>query len=232
MSSSFQEEKYVETLLRTRFGVSLRKIKEHDLKEPDYELLDAERRAAVVEIKHLKREPRTAANGWKPAPFGPWITRSDNGPSRVGQKIHEAYKQLCRYSEPRVLIILNDDVTDVHDLEEAFRGGTFYGSESFGYWNTSSAPIALGRIRAEKVSIDLYIWIDRLRREKVFFRLQSAAGHEIARRFFGCPADAQPEPAPAEGKGLTLYEALRALASDFGRQAGESETPIDGGEPK
>jgi hypothetical protein len=144
------------------------------------------------EVKHLERTPRTPANGWSVVELADGVrsaSRDDNAPKRVGASIHEAWKQLRNYAEPKILVFLNDDgLVDVQDLGEAFNGFLEYGNEQIGYLNVASAKIAEGRILEEKGRIDIYIWIDRRSPlSEPTFRMTTSKGREMARRFFGCP---------------------------------------------
>ena len=184
------EEKYVRELLGARFNAVLRKLPESPapgVKTPDYELLMGADRAAVLEVKRLRRMPRTAENGWNVAERDGVIhaERKDNAPARVGRAIHEAFKQLRAYTDPKILVFVNDEsLIDVQDLEEAFQGFLQYGNDEVRYVNTASARIGDGNIRDERKLIDLYIWIDRLRPTEPIFRFTTEAGLDVARRFF------------------------------------------------
>lgn len=165
MTSPDADAEYVRELFASSFGARLRRLpesREHGQKTPDLELLDGDRRVAVVEVKTLLRVPRTEENGFRREHGG--LVRDDNSPKRVGSWIHKAWKQLKHYSDTsKVLVFVNDeDGADVHDLEEAFNGFLDYGSEDKGMLrNVASRGIAEGRIREEKRQIDLYVWIDR-----------------------------------------------------------------------
>ena len=89
------------------------------------------------------------------------MTRPDNGAARVGAIIHEAYKQLATATEAKVLVIVNDDSLDFLDLREALNGYLAYGTGESRYKSTAARRIANGRIRDEKLRIDLYIWLNR-----------------------------------------------------------------------
>jgi hypothetical protein len=207
MGRELPEEVYVREVLERRFGVVLRKLPESHLPTPDYELLLEGRREAVLEVKLIERAPRTDGNGWQKHADGS-VTRKDNGPGRVGALIHNGWKQLRQYSDPKVLAFVNDETLDVLDLEEAFNGFLGYGTDETGYvLNTASRSIAEGRIREEKWGIDLYVWLDRRyahqplvyvfplgaepygerRTEGPFLRCSTPAGYALARRFFDCP---------------------------------------------
>ena len=122
-------------------------------------------------------------------------TRRDNGPARVIARIHDAAKQLSQYTEPKILVLVNDElVLDVQDLEEAYCGFLDYGSDDTGgYRNTRFKVLSEERIGTQKYSIDLYFWLDRLKGvisgrpsdARPFIRFGSPAGFQLATKFFG-----------------------------------------------
>jgi hypothetical protein len=60
-----EEEVYVRELFHRLYGAHLRKIPESEqegVRSPDYELLEAGERVAVLEVKRLIRTPRTPEN--------------------------------------------------------------------------------------------------------------------------------------------------------------------------
>lgn len=215
MASESPEESYVRELFERRFGVVLRKIPElRTEKTADFELLDQGQRIAVVEVKTLEHTPRTEANGWHREPGG-GHTRNDNAPGRVGTWIHKAWNQLRRYAETKVLVLVNNETgIDINDLDAAFHGSLPFGTEELGYVNVGIAmPKAMReRIAEVKRKIDLYVWLDRLydggrliqvfpagrppytetRTEGPTFRCTTNAGHELARKYFGCPEVSRP----------------------------------------
>jgi hypothetical protein len=212
VASELREEVFVRRLLFDRFGAELRKLPKGSTKTADYELMASGSRIAVVEVKTLEAQPMSEARGWtiEHQSEHTWSgTRRDNAPRRVASHVHGAAKQLEHYTNPKVLVFLNEEsFADVRDLDEAVQGTLMYGSESAGYViNTASMRIAEGRIRDERWLIDLYIWIEPRRgprtvfpvnapverhpatEETVAFRVTSAAGLAIAQRVFGCPGD-------------------------------------------
>jgi hypothetical protein len=185
-----EEERYVHQLLAKRFKLELRKLPEAAVKTVDYELLDSGQRVAVVEVKRLDRTPRTPENGWQVTVRDgiTYSTRIDNAPARVGRVIHDAFKQLSQYEEAKILVFVNDELMmDVYDLDEAYNGFLNYGDDVVGYANWASRKIANGDIREEKTLMDLYIWLERLRPQEPAFRFATAAGQQLAQRYFGCP---------------------------------------------
>lgn len=162
--AELEAERYVRQLFAELYGVELRKVPESNTRTFDHEMLSHGRRVAAVEVKHLGVAPRTPENGWVRTEGG-FRTRpcGDNGPSRVGEAIHRAYKQLCKAHETKVLALVNDEnLMDALDLKEAVNGYLIYGSDAVGHFkNPSGMKIAQGRILHEKSAIDLYIWINR-----------------------------------------------------------------------
>ena len=203
-----EEEVYVRELFHRLYGAHLQKIpesKQEGVRSPDYELLDAGERVAVLEVKRLIRTPRTPENRWQVKGCKEDIqeaTRIDNGPQRVGALIHNASKQFAKFSGPKIVVFVNDEsLLDCLDLHEAFNGFLSYGNDSLGYYNNRvSAKIANGQIREEKWKIDLYVWIDRCRQCDPMFRVVTAVGLWLARRFFRCP-DIGESPNRALGSG-------------------------------
>lgn len=211
MPRELEQERYARDLLAARFGVHLRKLPEGDVPTADYELLADDVRAAVVEVKTVERTARTEANGWTVTQVGPattHYTRKDNAPGRIATRTHDAATQLLRYTEPKILVFVNEEsFADVLDLHEAIQGYLRYGTDETGYIvNIASTRIAEGRIRDERWRIDLYVWIDRHLKgvrgttipangkptpfvgdEGPRFRCTTESGYELARRFFGCP---------------------------------------------
>jgi hypothetical protein len=176
-----EPEQFVQRLFAKLYGVELQKLPEPgDQKVPDFELVINGERLAVLEVKNLMRVEPSEKTGWRMSPpvprelippvpkvlidrppgFVAW-ERVDNGPSRVGSVVHEAWKQLRNYPEAKVLVFVNDGDLDVGDLDEAFNGFMEYGDDSVTVTNIASRKIALGDIREEKNKIDLYVWINR-----------------------------------------------------------------------
>ncbi len=212
-----ESEQYFRELALRRWSTVLAKLPESALKGPDYELLKDGQRVALAEVKLVERLPMTPEHGWLPDPSSPGaftLNRIDNAPSRVGRKLHEAWKQLRAFSEPKILVYVNDDSdVDRMDLHEAINGFMVYGNDETGrIVNTVSKRIAAGDIREEKYRIDLYVWVDRHRdlrpgaltfpfgvtepvidtSDPVSFACTSDVGHDLAHRFFGCPETPKP----------------------------------------
>jgi hypothetical protein len=205
-------ERYVRELFAELYSVELKKVPEADTKTFDFELVDAGRRVAAVEVKTLGRVPRTPENGWQPTEYGALVRAHDNSAARVGAAIHDAYKQLRSANEPKVLVFVNDEHMDALDLKEAISGYLVYGTGTTRYRNPAGMRVAEGRIRDERLRIDLYVWINRYERRTPrrvdgealethatrgpFFTFTSDAGYDLARRFFKAPEVGKPESDP------------------------------------
>lgn len=220
------DERYVRELVAELYGVQLSKVPESDAKTFDYELLSEGRLVAAVEVKRLGVAPRTPENGWVRTEGG-FMTRpaGDNGPARVGKAIHEAYKQLAKATDPKVLVFVNDEhLIDALDLKEALDGYLVYGDDNVGrFKNPTGMKIAQGRIREEKTLIDLYVWINRYegrtshrvdgqplpthQERGPFFLFASDAGYGLARRFFNVPETPRPDSDP-DAEVPTYHEML------------------------
>ena len=184
------DEQFVVKLLKDRYGVALQKVPESTSKTPDFEFCVNGERLFIAELKTLDDCEPSAERGWIVSQEHIGVKkahRKDNSVARVASRIHEAYKQLCNYPVPKVLILLNKDMLDVGDLEEAFTGQMVYGDLTQSYVNTASRKIAEGQIKDEKDKIDLYIWIDRKQTIEVIFRFTTDIGHDLSCRLFKTP---------------------------------------------
>jgi hypothetical protein len=184
-----KSENYVINLISSRFGVLLEKIPDQQTTpSPDFVFRLEDKTVFVAELKDIDCDLPSEGRGWTIPKLGepnyPWSFREDNAVNRVAAKIHEAYKQLISSPSPRVLIILNHDfLVDVKDLQEAYEGRLLYSSDAFSYYNVASKKIADGRIKQEKHSIDLYIWIDKST-EHIWFRYPTQCGFDLAHNIF------------------------------------------------
>lgn len=222
-----EDECYVRELFEQLYALRLRKVPESNHKTFDFELTVQQRRIAAVEVKTLMATPRTTENGWVHSQQG-FVTRTDNAAKRVGAQIHEAYKQLVKASEPRVLVFVNDEtLMDFLDLKEAVNGYVIYGEGEERFKNTTGMKVAQGRIREEKLAIDLYVWINRNGRRSLrrmdglplephaqrgpLFACTSDAGYELATQHFKVPPTQKPKRDP-DADIPTLPERLRRHA--------------------
>lgn len=193
-------ERYVLEILRQRFGVVLRPVPRQTTKTPDFELVESGKQILVAEMKTITIAPRTAEAGWTVRHVGNGITestRDDNGPSRVGHVIYKAWKQLRGYDCAKVVILLNEEgLVDVHDLVEACTGQHIYSNGHFTYVNASSMRIANGDLAKALSELDLFIFIDKVRESKVFVRITTTPGYDIAHRYLNDGANQIPPPTP------------------------------------
>jgi hypothetical protein len=205
------DERYVRELFKQLYGVQLRKVPESREKTFDFELMSGDRCVAAVEVKRLGDVPMTPENGWRPTDSG-FMSRPDNAASRVGTAIHAAYKQLARATSPKVLVFVNDAHMDFLDLKEAVEGYLVYGDGDQRFRSPTGMKIAEGRIREEKLAIDLYVWINRYdgrfpRRvdglplephaeRGPHFACTSEVGHDLATTYFNLPPTPKPEKHP------------------------------------
>ena len=219
-----EDERYVRELFEQLYALRLRKVPESNDKTFDFELTVQQRRVAAVEVKTLVATPRTSENGCVNAEQG-FVTRSDNAAKRVGAQLHEAYKQLVKASDPKVLVFVNDEtLMDFLDLKEAVNGYLIYGEGEERFKNTTGMKIAQGRIREEKRAIDLYVWINRYGGRALhrvdglplephaqrgpLFACTTDVGHELATKYFNVPPTPKPDGDP-DADILTLPELLR-----------------------
>jgi hypothetical protein len=148
-------------------------------------------RCLVAELKDIDNSVPGESKGWtitKREVQGVIIQSAErkcNAVDRVGTKIHQAFKQLQQYDNPRVIIFLNDDrsFVDIEDLKEALDGYHFYGNEAFSYKNVSARRVAEGKIAEEKRQIDLYVWIER-HDESVDFIENTSKGSDLRKTYF------------------------------------------------
>jgi hypothetical protein len=221
------DERYVRELFEELYAIQLRKVPESWEKTFDFELLSQRRRVAAVEVKRFGKVPATPEKGWVATDSG-FMTRPDNAASRVGAAIHKAYKQLATTKDPRVLVFINDEtLMDFFDLKEAMVGYLTYGEGEQRFRNVTGMKIAEGRIREEKRSIDLYVWINRYEgrlphrmdglplephaQRGPLFACTTDVGDELATKYFDIPASPKPE-RNAEEDVPTLSELLRRQA--------------------
>ncbi|MDY6912626.1 MAG: hypothetical protein SVM79_09740 [Chloroflexota bacterium] len=181
-------EQYVKELFWVRYHIDLLKIEEGTRKTPDFEYVENGKRVFVCEVKNVNHNWPSEKSGWKSTGQIDGTTfweRADNAPNRIAKKIDEAYDQLDRYTEPKILILINEDGSvDINDLNEAYDGHLIYANESHACKNTVSRRIAEGRIKHKKNKIDLYIWIDKGDNDDAKFRFTSHLGKKIAEDYF------------------------------------------------
>jgi len=192
-----QSERHIQELFRTRYGVTLEKIDEgggSDGQTADFELIKSNKRVFVCELKEFERVEPSKKHNWTiiQHPDGSEETYgASNAPNRISRCIYEAYKQLGRYREPKVLIFLNHDAMDYRDLEETYRGYLIFEVGETRIKNTYAKRASEGIIKDVKTMIDLYIWVDSsntrvgLQDDMVTFLFVSKIGRKIATDNFG-----------------------------------------------
>jgi hypothetical protein len=193
-------EQYVQELFQSRFGVLLQKIDEAGGikgRTPDFEYIKANKRKFVCELKDLQLVDPSDKDGWEIInhPDGSVETwGKSNYPNRISKKISEGYKQLSKYSEPKIMIFLNYSINDFSNLVETFQGYSEFEYGKYRIINTFARPASEG-IKDVKSKIDLYIWIDPsdskvyLQDDNIRFLTNSETGRRIAREYFGVNVD-------------------------------------------
>lgn len=164
-------------LFKEKFNIDCVPIRHELSKTADYFLKINNKTIAVCEVKDIKYQIPSEEIGWEKGDFGFW-SRSVNDESRIGHKIQEAFRQLQRYDEPKVLVIVDfDDILgSVNSLNAAVTGvggseriiiiETMQGVNTY----TDSRHIAQGKIKDMVKKIDLYFWIDA-NKEKIASRV-------------------------------------------------------------
>jgi hypothetical protein len=160
-----------------------------DQTTPDFEMVEDGRRILVAELKTLEERRPTEEAGWTIEVDQNGIQeahRPHNGPARIARKIIDAHQQLSACPHPWAVILLNTDhFMLVGDFFEAFTGkhilGTMNGHRVV---NIASRPIALGPKFAVRYEVDLYLWLDQLRKPALGVWWSTPVGEEIARRYF------------------------------------------------
>jgi hypothetical protein len=163
-------------------------------KTADFEMVDSGERILVAELKSIEERRPSIEAGWSIAVDAEGIQeahRQHNGPARIARKIVEAHGQLAGYQHPWAIILFNEDYfMDAGDFFEAFEGqrvlGTFGDRRAI---NIASRKIALGAKFAVRYEVDLYIWIDRVRKPTLGVWWSTPSGEEIAKRYFSAAAE-------------------------------------------
>jgi len=192
-------EKHFQELFYLRYGIKLKKIDEEggiNGRTADFELIIDNHRIFVCELKEFVDVPLSEEYGFKvtTTPKGTKIARKKhNATNRISNAIEEAYEQLSKYSEPKILALLNfSRFMGVEDLEETYKGYRVLGVENgITLLDVYARRASEGKIKDLKKAIDLYIWIDAsrtkdatLQEDKIFFRKVTDKGKKIKREFF------------------------------------------------
>ncbi len=192
-------------IFQSRYGIKLLKIDEQGGKKgatPDFEFFDQDKRIFVCELKDFRNIKPSEKDGWKVVKHTDDFveaSRISNATNRISYAIDKAYKQLIKWNEPRVLILLNySPYLSVHDLEEVYRGYRVLTTENnVTYLDIYVRRASEGQIKMKKGEIDLYIWIDTIngkqliinsdefqKEDKFYFRTASEAGRNIVQQYF------------------------------------------------
>ena len=186
---------FVREYLATTCGISLVEMEERQNETAaDFEMVDSGRRVLIAELKTLEERRPSAESGWTVEVDADGIEeahRNHNGPARIARKIAEAHRQISSYARPWAVILLNSDhFMLVGDFFEAFAGecvlGTVGGHRVI---NVASRRIALGETLRIRYEVDLYIWLDRVRKPAICVWWSTPAGEAIARRYFQAEAN-------------------------------------------
>lgn len=182
-------EKFIQDLFEQRYSINLSKIPETIRKTPDFEYIVRGERIFVAELKSLNHAV-SEERGWITKQISPRLTESykkkDNASSRLEKIIYEAIKQLRGFSEPKVLIILNEDpFIDEIDLEEALTGQSVHKFEDVTFVNRVYPGDASRRLSSSIDELDLVVFVDKQRDYEPFYGILSADGSELLRGVFG-----------------------------------------------
>jgi len=194
-------EQYVQRLLKDRYGIRLIKIDDDggkNGKEADFEYCENNQRIFVCELKEYETMNPTEKSGWEKIHHSDGsigYTRNCIAPNKISRNIHKAFKQLKKYSEPKILIFLNHyPGYDVRDLVDTYRGFCEYTVGDRIIKDSYYKKASEGTIKEEKNQIDLYIWIDAsdkngsLERDEIYLRTVTDIGQDIAKKYF-CALD-------------------------------------------
>ena len=190
-------EQYVCDLFKDRYGISLTKIDDIGGKngqEPDFEFLENGKRIFVCELKEYETLDPSEETGWETIHYPDGSighTRDSNAPNKISGSIHQAYKQLKKYDEPKILVFLNHyPGLDVRDLEETYRGFNKFEVDGETVVDVYYRRASEGVIKEEKNKIDLYVWIDAsdknmsMESDKFYIRTVTDSGRKLAQIYF------------------------------------------------
>lgn len=157
-------EPFVQMVMLEKYGLQFEKIPETSEKTPDFSLSLAGELVMVAEVKNLPDIFPSEDTGWhvrNPEPNIFEYERVDNGPSRVGRVIYNAFRQIKTYACLRCVAIINDDLADVSNLDEIIFGYFAEVNLSGGVLRLSSDTRPYRSLKEVVPKIDLFIWIDR-----------------------------------------------------------------------
>jgi hypothetical protein len=171
-------------------GIKLNELPSRgDQSTADFDMVEGGGRILVAELKTLEERRPTKEAGWTIRVDSDGIQeahRPHNGPARIARKVIDAHRQLSAYPHPWAVILLNTDhFMLVGDFFEAFTGEQSLGSmNGHRVVNVASRPIALSPQFAVRYDIDLYLWLDQLRKPALAVWWSTPVGEKIARQYF------------------------------------------------
>ena len=163
----------IQKLLQDK-GCSVTKIKEQPYPTPDFKV-QVEKQEFFCEVKSIHGDE------WEEG------ERSDPTFNNIANKIHEAVKQFRSVNPdrelPNVLVLCNHrDECDSLDLE-AVLTGLFHADD--GTKHKIYGQYSDGKIKEEKLEIDLYVWLTK--KNIAIGRFTTEKGKEIIIKAFGVP---------------------------------------------
>jgi hypothetical protein len=145
---------------------SFAKNEMRDFKTPDFRLSHGGVEVALCEVKSFQRD-KWLEDQLKDAPLGELVGGLRNDPvfNRVSNAVHTAFKQFESVnSDHRLLnflfLVNHDTSAKPEDLDRVLTG---YEDPLHGRFDRTCVQFSDGRIRAEKKTIDLYVWMDFLK---------------------------------------------------------------------
>jgi hypothetical protein len=177
------DEKRAERWLADR-GFTTQRFSKEEMrcgKTPDFRVLKGNGFRAFCEVKSSP-EDQWLNKQIEKAPPGAIAggSRSDPIFNRLAADVHEAVKQFDSVNvdntQPNILVLVNHDAQCGFNDLLAVLTGNFHAADG------TSHPIyrkySQGRIKDEKDRIDLFIWLDDHKPERLLFSQKSAANHQ------------------------------------------------------
>ena len=195
------DEKVVEGLLRGHGLKPQRFAKEErqGRRTPDFRVYKGDNLAFYCEVKTVSSDEWLGRQLAEVSPgFLAGGVRSDPIYNRLSQKIHEAYKQFDSVNphseKPNVLALINhDDLCGLIDLYSVLTGDAFVEE---GRRIPMFRKFSEGRVKNDKSSIHLYIWLDLWKETKnPLYRFSPSGNPFICDLclYFGCDPKALSE---------------------------------------
>jgi hypothetical protein len=162
----------VRSIFEQRYDLKTIRIPPDEASSADYFLYRGQERIASCEIKDIEYVEPSEQTGWKRDSRTKFWSRPDNAPQRIRKKIYEGYRQLRRYDLPKVLVLVNFTTgCDVADLDQAISGYLPYrDAEGNVRLVADKGRGSLGRVQKIMREIDLYIWLDQVRKSDIELR--------------------------------------------------------------